>query len=83
MKNVHIHKNTFFIPFLYEGEEVFAIIDNIFFDHEVVEITNSYGIPTEITRKELLEILREDASTDIKQYTYDEYLALEDAPFIC
>lgn len=76
MKNIHIHRDTYYIDFYYESRHVFALIDSNEIDHDddkPCTLVNSFGIPYYCTRRELLSILREDASTNVKQYTVKDY----------
>ena len=71
MKNIHIHKSTYYIAFNYEEKPVFAIIKND--DFPPVTLVNAYGFPFMLSRRELLHILQEDTSTDIQQFTSEDY----------
>lgn len=76
MKNIHIHRDTYYVSFNYESKAVFAVFDTNEIDHDEekpVTLVNSYGIPFFLTRREFLDILREDAATDVQQFTLDDY----------
>lgn len=79
MKNIHIHRDTYYISFSYKGKDVFALVGSNEIDmsegnDKECVLVNAYGIPYACDRRELLSILKEDASTNVKQFTADDYL---------
>lgn len=86
MKNIHIHRDTYYISFSYDGKKCFALINSNEIDmgddnDKPCVVVNSHGIPTAFTKKELLSILKEDKTTSVKQYTVEQYLNDEIEPW--